>query len=227
MALSSQQLEIVQSTAIFRSLPEAVVGEFAGGCRLRTLPAGGTIFGPSERADRFFLVLAGRVKVYKLSSQGKEQILHYYGPGKTFGEAAMWMGKKFPAFAEAVEATTLLVIARSRIVEAVRKDPELAVGMIAGLSRKLHEFERLIAELSLKDVLGRLAGVLLTESRQAGSATFRLDQTKRQLASRIGTVAESLSRAFKKLEDAEMITLRGSQVTIRKEAALAALAETE
>jgi len=223
--MSRKELEALGACPLFGSFDPSRVEEFASTCRAERLGEGGRIFAPHDEADRFFLVLAGQVKVYKLSTQGKEQILHYYGPGKTFGEAAMWLGGTYPAFAEAVADTRLLVVTRKRIVEAIRRDPELAVGMIAGLSAKLHEFERLIAELSLKDVLGRLAGALLKEAQKAGSPTFRLPQSKRQLASQLGTVAETLSRALKKLEDAGWISVRGSELTIRNRRRLAESAE--
>ena len=225
MALTSRQLETLRGNPLFASLSVKTAEAFAGACGVRNYPTGRRIFGPREKADRFFLVLDGKAKIYKLSTSGKEQILHSYGPGKTFGEAAMWMGGMYPAFAETLTDAKLLVVSRTNMLAAMRRDPELAVGMIAGLSQKLHEFEQLIAELSLKDVLGRLAGLLLKEATKAGAETFRLTETKRQLASHIGTVAESLSRALKKLEDARHITVRGAEITILNDDALRNLAE--
>ena len=225
MALTPGQLEVVYGNPLFASLSVETAEAFAGSCGVRNYPAGRRIFGPSEKADRFFLVLDGRVKVYKLSTNGKEQILHSYGPGKTFGEAAVWVGGTYPAFSEALTDAKLLVVSRVNMLTALRRDPELAVGMIAGLSQKLHEFERLIAELSLKDVLARLAGLLLREAESAKAENFRLTETKRQLASHIGTVAETLSRALKKLEDARHISVRGAEITLLDKTALENLAE--
>ena len=73
-----------------------------------------------EPAERLFVVLAGRVKLYKLSPRGDEQILHMYGPGNAFAEAAVLAGGKYPAFAEAAEDCTLLAIDRRELRRAIR-----------------------------------------------------------------------------------------------------------
>ena len=227
MALSSGEIDALRACAIFRALDAPVVERLAAACRSRSMAPGQRIFSPFDKAEMFFIVLAGQVKVFQLSAEGKEQILHYYGPGKSFGEAAMWIGEKYPAFAEALAKTRLLVVERRVMLEALRRDAELAAGMIAGLAMKLHEFEQLIAELSLKDVVGRLAAMLLTEARDAGAETFDLAQTKRQLAARIGAAPETLSRALKKLEDAGYLAVRGPQITVRDAPALKRLAQID
>ena len=96
---------------------------------------------------------------------------------------------------------------------------------MAGLSAKLHEFNRLIEELSLKEVPARLAGALLRMAAESGGSTIRLKQTKRELAAQIGTVAETLSRALAKLKDAGLIDVRGRQIAILDTDGLASLAE--
>jgi len=120
---------------------------------------------------------------------------------------------------------SLLAISRRRLGELIAADTELAMGMMRGLSAKLREFAALIEQLSLKEVPARLATVLLAEADGAGSNSFRLGMTKRQLAARIGTVAETLSRALAKLKAEKLITVRGSQITLLDPAALADLAE--
>jgi len=171
------------------------------------------------------VILDGRVKVYKLSARGDEQILHLYGPGETFGEAAMWSGGHFPAHAEAVDHCRLLIVSRETLRRAITRQPDLAMGMMAGLSAKLREFNALIEDLSLREVPARLARVLLAEADAAGGATFRLPQTKRHLAAQIGTVAETLSRALGKLRKQGLIDVSGSTITILDADALAELAE--
>ncbi|MFH1725012.1 MAG: Crp/Fnr family transcriptional regulator [Elusimicrobiota bacterium] len=180
----------------------------------RLFKAGEVIFQPGERADRFCVVLGGRVKVYQISPRGDEQILHLYGPGRTFGEAAMWSGGAFPAFAEPVEDARLLIITQATLRRAIAADPDLAMGIMAGLSAKLREFVRLIEELSLKEVPARLAGALLAESKKAGARKFRMRQTKRALAAHLGTIPETMSRALRKLKSAKLIDVQGSTITI-------------
>ena len=199
---------------MFSALDGAAVEALVRRCLTIRRRRGAMLFSPMEPAERLFVVLEGRVKLYKLSPGGDEQILHMYGPGNAFAEAAVLAGGTYPAFAEAAEDCTLLAIDRRELRRAIRTNPDLAMGMLAGLSAKLHEFNRLIEELSLKEVPARLAGVLLRMADEAGGPTFRLRQTKRELAAQIGTVAETLSRALAKLKDAGFIRVRGGEITI-------------
>ena len=210
---------------MFSALPDEAVGQLLRDCPVIRRAAGEVLFGPRQPAERFFVVLAGRVKLYKLSAKGDEQIFHLYGPGNSFAEAAVLAAGRYPAFAEALEDVTLLSVGRAELRKAIAANPELALGMMAGLSAKLREFNQLIEDLSLKEVPARLAGVLQRLSRQAGATTFRLPQTKRELAAQIGTISETLSRALGKLKDAGLIKVRRSEITILDPAGLAEVAE--
>ncbi|MFC1679251.1 Crp/Fnr family transcriptional regulator [Elusimicrobiota bacterium] len=191
----------------------------------RAYGPGEALFQAGEQADRFFVVLSGRIKVFQISPRGDEHILHLYGPGTTFGEAAMWMGGKFPAFAEAVAGSHILIVTHATLRKAVAADPDLALGIMAGLSAKLREFVRMIEALSMKEVPARLAAALLAESKKAGSRKFRMRQTKRALASHIGTIPETLSRALKKLKSAGLIDVHGADIAILDPSRLAELVE--
>ena len=215
----------MRKSPIFSALDEGSLRQLLRDGLTRRIRAGETIVHPRQPADRFFVILAGRVKIFKLSARGDEQILHFYGVGETFGEAAMWGGGAFPAYAEAVGDAALLIITRRVLHQEIAESPDMAMGMMAGLSAKLREFNQLIEDLSLKEVPARLAGVLLAESKKSGARTVRLQQTKRQLAAQIGTVAETLSRAFKKLRCAGLIEVRGAEITILDADALSEVSE--
>jgi CRP-like cAMP-binding protein len=219
-------LEALRRVPLFSSVAEKDLRGFLAGCRPVAVAPGVELFSPADRADRFYLILGGRVKIFQLSARGDEQILHLYGPGETFGEAAMWADGRYPAYAEPVEGSTLLVVGREALKAAVARNPELAVAMMAGMARKLHEFNRLIERLSLKEVPARLAGVLLQLAAEAGSDTFLLRQTKRELAAQIGTIAETLSRALAKLKGAGLIEVDGRRITLRDARRLRELAES-
>lgn len=206
---------------LLSGLDESERVALADRCPARTFRPGEVIVSQHSQADRFFAILDGQVKVYQLASNGDEQVLHFYGPGRTFGEAAVWAEGTFPAFAEAVSEATLLAIRRDVLRDMIAADPEIALRMMAGMSAKLREFAGLIEDLSLKEVPARLAGALLAMSDEAGSPRFRLPQTKRQLAGQIGTAAETLSRALGKLAESGLIGVKGSEITIRDRQGLA------
>jgi len=211
---TQERLAAMKAAAMFSALDDEGLAELLSECEVLHRKAGQRIFWPSDPAERFFVILAGQVKIYMLSPRGDEQILHLYRRGETFGEAAMWAEINYPAFADALTDTTLLAISRRRLRELIARDADLAMGMMAGLSRKLREFNRLIEQLSLKEAPARLAAIILAEADRAGSDTFRLRQTKRQLAGRIGTVAETLSRALGKLRGQGLIEVKGPHITV-------------
>ncbi len=223
--LTETERRALQSAAIFSALSQTELTDLLGRCRLVRRKAGWQVFGPTEKADRFFVLLAGRMKIFKLSARGDEQILHLYGPSETFGEAAMWMGIDYPAFAVALTDVTLLIVPRQTLRDALADSAELAMGMLAGLSNKLHEFNQLIEQLSLKEVPARLAAVLLAEADKAGSDHLTLKQSKRQLAAQIGIAAETLSRALTKLKSSGCVEVRGRRITILDRRMLDELAE--
>lgn len=223
--LHNEDLETIRKTPVFSALAPHALREFLRHCPLQTLAGGQTILRPGQKADRFFVILAGQVKLFKLSAGGDEQTLHLYGPGETFGEAAMWARMEFPAHAEAIGPVRLLVVQRENLRDAIASNVDLAMGMLAGLSGKLREFNLLIEQLSLKGVPARLATALLDQARKCGSKRFRLTQTKRELAGRLGTAAETLSRALAKMKNQGLIRVAGSEITILDSEGLEDLAQ--
>jgi len=214
----------MRQAALFSALDDSQLQQLLRACVTRSMPSGSHIFGPVDKADRFYLILKGKVKVYKESVRGDEQILHLYGRGQTFGEAAMLADIRYPAHAQTLADSTLLIVRRSALRTLIAGNADLAFSLLAGLSSKLREFNLLIEQLSLKDVPSRLATVLLALSRQADSNTFQLKQTKRELAAQIGTAAETLSRTLRKLKTMGMIEVAGSKITITNPQTLANMA---
>ncbi len=222
--MDTETLEIIRKAPVFSQLDDRTLRAFVEQCNTIRVKAGAQVLRPSQPADRFFAVHSGQVKIYKLSPRGDEQILHLYGPGETFGEAAMWAKIDFPAHAEAVEDTRLLVVPRETLRRALSANAELAMGMLAGLSAKLREFNLLIERLSLMEVPARLAGTLLQLAQKTGSPSFRLPQSKRELAAQIGTVPETLSRTLAKMKKQGVILVKGSQIRVLDMDALRQLA---
>lgn len=216
----------MRQTPLLSALGESQLRDMLRACPTRDLPAGSQIFFPHQQADSFYIILAGKVKVYKISPKGGQQILHLYGPGETFGEAAMWAGIRYPAHAEAIADVTLLAVSRKVLKDLIDRNADLALNMMAGMSAKLREFNQLIEQLSLKEVPARLANILLELPAKRGTNTIVLKQSKRELAAQIGTIAETLSRAFKKLATSGLIEVKGSEITILDPEGLADLAES-
>lgn len=180
----------------------------------RTFRKGERIFSEGDEGTGFYMVMTGRVKIFKVSAEGKEQTLHLFGPGKSFGEVSVFTGRGYPADAVASLQTTLLFFPRIAFSALIQKDPTLALNMLAELSMRLRHFAGLIEDLSLKEVPGRIAKYLLYLSGKEGDREMALDVSKGQLASLLGTIPETLSRILAKLHKQGLIRLRGSRILL-------------
>jgi len=189
---------------------------------------GELIFADGDDGIGFYIVISGRVKVYKVSPDGKEQIMHIFGPGQPFAEVPVFEGSRYPANAEAMEQCRLFFFPKKDFIKLIQANPSLSMNMLASLSQRLKQFSRLIESLSLKEVPGRLASYLLYMSDKNGSIEeFELDIAKSQLASLLGTIPETLSRIFTRLSQHDLIRIQGPMIAILDRTGLEDLAEGE
>ena len=173
------------------------------------------IFQEGDRADGLYMVATGKIKVFKLSAEGKEQILHIYGPGHTFGEVPVFEGKHFPATSMALEKSEIIFLPRNRFVELIATTPALSMNMLADLSRRLREFTIQVENLSLKEVPARLAAYVITlAEEQKTEDGVELPISKAQLANLIGTTPETISRMLKKMGSKALIRTQGKNIQI-------------
>ena len=217
-------LKTLATISLFNGLTESELAELAMIVTDQQFKRGTTIFAEGDRGLGFYILISGQVKIYKLSMDGKEQTLHIFGPGEPFAEAAVFTGKSYPAYADALQDSRVLFIPRDSFVALISKNPALAMNMLGALSQRLKKFAGMIEALSLKEVPGRLAAHLLLLSGQQGGDEFNLNIGKAQLASILGTIPETLSRIFKKLSEGGFIEVQGAKIRIVDRAGLEALA---
>ncbi len=184
----------------------------------RLFPKSCSLFSEGDEAHGFYLVVSGKVKVFKISPDGKEHILHIFGPGEPLGEVAVFSGKDFPASADTLQESILLYFPRTAFLNLAVKQPQILLNMVATLSVRLRRFAQKIERLSLKEVASRLAEVLLEMANDLNSTKkehiVELKSTKGQLASQIGTSPETLSRTFKKLTRLGLIQVDRRRVVL-------------
>ena len=220
-----ERVEAIRSLSLFRDLPEEQVRELAEISRVRTFAKGERIFSAGDKAGGFYALVQGMVRVFRSSPSGKEQILHLIKPGEAFGEVAVFEGRTFPADAEALESSRVFFFSRDDFLRQARRDPELAMQMLALMARRLRTFVTQVTQLSLKEVPARLAAYLLLMADSSESETVRLDMSKGQVACYLGTIQETLSRTFRRLEEDGLISVNGRAITLRDRNGLQALAE--
>lgn len=197
---------------LFQDLPQKDLKDLTAIVIHQVFKRAQIIFSEGDEGKGFYVVISGRVKIFKLSPEGKEQILHIFGPGEPFGEVPVFAGKCFPANAEAIEKSRLFYFPRDAFFDLINKSPSLAMNMLAVLSKRLHQFTALIEDLSLKEVPGRLAAYLIYLSEQQKSTDdLTLDISKSQLASLLGTIPETLSRILARMTREAIIESDGQR----------------
>lgn len=182
------------------------------------------LFTEGEQATGFYVVVRGRVKIYKLSAEGKERVLHVVHPGQSFADAAIFDDGCYPAFAETVTECELLLFPKQAFLNLLHHHSQLSINMIAGLSRYLRQFTIQIEDLTFREVPARLARYLLDLSDDS-RADVDLPVSKSQLASNLGTTSETLSRTLRKLTDEGLIQVQGKTITLLKTDCLTDLAQ--
>lgn len=207
------QRQLLKGIPLFAGLSGDELDALLEISRVRNSSRGELLFSDGEPAEGFFVVLTGKVKVYKLSAEGKERILHIVSPGGTFAEAAIFGKGLYPAYAEPVQKSSLLFLPKESFLTLLSENGRMAINMIAGLSHFLRQFTVQIEELTFKDVPSRLARYLM-EVSEGERENFELPISKSQLASHLGTVSETLSRTFRKLGDEDLIRVEGKMITI-------------
>ncbi|BBO71581.1 transcriptional regulator [Desulfosarcina alkanivorans] len=200
-------------TPLFKGLSEQQLDEISVITVDRRYKRGEAIFMEGDEADGFYIVADGQVKIFKTSMEGKEQILHIYGPGNPFGEVPVFSGSRFPANAQALVKSHVLYLPRTAFVHLIAAHPSLSMNMLAELSMRLRQFTVQIENLSLKEVPSRLASYLtVLAEEQEQSDRVRLTISKGQLASLLGTIPETLSRIFAKMSAQRLIRVEGKEI---------------
>jgi CRP/FNR family transcriptional regulator len=220
----TEKTKLISAIPVFSGLPANAVERLASDSITREHSRGDIIFSQGDPATGFYLLTEGRVKIFKISLDGKEQILHIFSPGNLFGEAAVFSGGSFPADAMAIEKSRTLTVPQASLKEVLNENPLLAMNMLAVLSARLRQFSELIENLSLKEVPARLATYLVLMAAGTGSDTVHLDITRNQLASMLGTIPETLSRILSRMTSSNIIQVNGREIRILDHAKLSTLA---
>ena len=222
-------IDLLKRCPLFAGLREEDLRRLRAIASLKQLEKKGILFSEGEEARGFYVILSGKVKVYKVSPDGKEQILHVVTAPDSFAEAALFLEGRYPAFAEALCKSQLLFFPKRNFIQLIEKNPQLSINMIVSLSQFLKRFASLIEELSLKEVSSRIAKYLIDLSLKLSKEgkkpkEVELDLSKTQLALKLGTISETLSRTLAKMKNKGIIDVRKNRILILNREVLEELA---
>jgi CRP-like cAMP-binding protein len=221
-----KSLDVISVIPIFNGLPDDQIAAIKQIAVEKKVTKGEILFSEGDEGKGFFVIAEGRLKVFKVSPVGIEQILHILGPGQPFGEVSVFAGQRFPANAQALENSRVFFLPRAAIVNLIAANPSLALNMLAVMSKKLRQFAVQIENLSLKEMPARLASYLIYLAEEHGvDDVITLKISKGQLASILGTIPETLSRIFAKLSGQNLIRVEGKKIIVLDRAGLEDLAD--
>ncbi len=173
-----------------------------------------------ERAKGFYLLRSGKARIYRTSSDGREQSFRIVSAGDTFGEVPVFDQGPNPASVEVLAPSEVVLVPTSAMVDVVSRHPEVAVPMLLHFARRLRSFTELVEQISLQTVPARIARYLYQVAREEGVATeegilVRRDITQQDLASLVGSVREVVTRALKAMEEDGVLEVRRRELVIR------------
>jgi CRP/FNR family transcriptional regulator len=208
-------IELLRRLDYFAGLDDEVLGAVADVVHTRHYAPDEIIFLEGDPCAGLFIVQSGQVKIFKTSPGGREQSLHFVGPGRSFNDVAVLDGGPNPATVMAVEPTTCLVIDRGAMVRLVKTYPALAITVIESIASRTRHLVELVEDLSFRSVQARLAKLLLEQAQAAG----HVDQvprlmTQQEMAARLGTVREVVGRALRALEKRGVIRIQRHHIVI-------------
>ncbi len=208
--------EVLKNSFIFKGLSDELLREFSNLAVIKSFEKNQEIFGEGKPALGFFLILEGQVKIFKLSSKGKEQIIHILGPGEIFAEVVLAGVETYPAYAQAISPVKVAFFEKSGFLKLVQRKPELALNLIALFSIKLRSLVKTIENLTLRESGERLLHYLWELSEEGKKKDVELRVNKSHLALLLGITPETLSRLFQKYREEGLIELERNRIILLK-----------
>ncbi len=217
----SLKKETLRDVPLFSEMDISQLREISEISRVEQFKKSHHIFLENDTYRGFYIVLKGSIKVYRVSSEGKEYILHLRKPPQPFADVPLFEeGGNYPANAQALEDSLLLFIPKEEFIELIRKNPSIALKMLAGFAKRMRKMTDKMEEISTKEVSNRLARFILEEIKKNDSIKLkepflRLTISKSTVATYLGTITETLSRTFKKFQDEHIIVVNGKKIFIK------------
>ncbi len=199
--LNGKELESVRNMRLFQNLTPEELSIIGRSSVTRTYEKGAEIFRQDDDIPHFYGVLDGWVKVHRTTSTGEQALLGLFGKGETFAEAAMFLGHRYPASAEAVERCKLCLFSAEVFEKSAATHPSILFGMLGSISHHLHGMMLQVEQLKTRNAKQRIGLFLLRFcGRGDGTAQIHLPYDKSLLAGRLGMTPESLSRNLSALK---------------------------
>ena len=219
----TDKVAALRRTALFGELEDTELRALAGRAIEHRLARGTVLFVAGDMARGLYVVVSGALRAYRVGLDGREQVIHVERAGATIAEVPVFDDRPYPSTVAADEDSAVLFIDKRDVRRLCLEHPRIALAALKLLATRLRRCSDLVEDLALREVGQRLARLLLAESAGAGAGkAFQLNLSNQQIATRVGSVREVVSRAFARLQQAGLISVSGREVVILDEAGLKA-----
>jgi CRP-like cAMP-binding protein len=219
--------ESLARIALLAALSETELQALANRAVERRFAPEEVLFWEGEACAGIFLLIEGSVKIFKTSPGGREMMLALETAPSTVAELPLFDGGPYPASVRAVEPVAALFINKSDFQQVCRQFPDVALKLLAVVGHRLRHLVAVVESMTFGSVTQRLARLLVDTARQAGGDQFDLPLTHQELASRLGTVREVVSRNLARFRAEGLVRIQGHQVQILDREGLEREAESQ
>lgn len=207
--------ELLKQCFLFSGLDDSIIFKLEKIVLEKKVYGGEMLFLEGEPADSFFVLAEGRIDLVKNSIGGREQLIKSVKVGDMFAEVVAFSGEDYPATAISREQSLVFYIKTKTFLDFLKNYPQVSLKMIGGMAKLLRHLNNLVSDLSLGSVTSRLAKYLVEQTKITGTLDFELDIRKKELAQKINTVGETLSRNLKKMEEDGLILVQNRRILIK------------
>ncbi len=200
---------------LFGSLSEKELTVISSFCSQKKLSKNHVLFNEGDDANSFYMIVYGKLKIYKINPEGKEHIIHLHSSNEIIAEAAIFDKKYYPASCKAVDSSMVIQIPKKDFVELIKNNPSISLKFMSAYSKRLREFVSTIEELSSSDVKKRLARYIINNIEVTNNkGSLKLHISKKELASMLGTVPETISRSLAHLKENGLISIKSKDIYV-------------
>ncbi len=216
--------QTIKKTSLFHNIDMDTMTQLARQCHQKTYAKGRDVFAMGDQADAFFIILQGWIKLYRPSRDGDEVIIHVFGPGEAFAEAAVFNDSRtYPVNAQAIEDVTVVEIPRSFFVQKIEEDSRFALRMLGAIAARQHYLVQQLEQVTTRTAPQRIGAFLIRfcrKEKQGDGWLVDLPYDKSIISTRLNIKPETFSRALAKLEPYG-VTIKGRNIVIADMAQLA------
>ncbi|MBF0360586.1 MAG: Crp/Fnr family transcriptional regulator [Oligoflexia bacterium] len=206
---------------LFSYLSDELIDKIASVSNVIELKKEELLFSEGDVADKLFIIIYGKLSIFKISRQGEEQPIHFQSSFDLVAEAAIFDKKIYPAFCKALQNSLVLSVPRDELISLIKKNPDVALKLLASYSKRLREFVSMVEYLTLNDAKERLIRYLIKNAKDKSEDVEDVDSqyvvelqtSKKELAAILGTAAETLSRTLKILKEEGIISVSEESAT--------------